>query len=197
MSLAGLILSAGASSRMGTPKALLEYRGETFLDRLIGVLSQRCSPVIVVLGYDAARIRAGLRRSAEAVFALNENHQSGQLSSLQCGLRAAPEDAAGALFTLADHPAVSPATVAALAERFERGGAPLVLPRFEGRRGHPICCSRELIGEFLALPPGSQARVVVHRHADRAAYVDVDDPGVLLDIDDPAAYERLLQARLP
>ncbi len=197
MSLAGLILSAGDSSRMGTPKALLEFQGETFLDRLIRILSTRCSPVIVVLGRDASKIRAGLRRPAEAVFTVNENHQLGQLSSLQCGLRIVPPETSGVLFTLVDHPAVNPATVAVLADHFELSGAPLIQPRFEGRRGHPICCSREVVAEFLALPPDSQARVVVHRYADRADYLDVDDPGVLLDIDDPAAYERLLQARLP
>jgi len=194
--LAGLILAAGASTRMGTPKALLEYQGETFLDRLIGILSTRCSPVIAVLGHDAQTVRAALRRSAQAVFVLNDDYARGQLSSLQCGLRAAPPGAP-ALFTLVDHPALEASTVARLADRFEQGGAPLVLPSYQGRHGHPVCCGPELVAELLALPPDSEARAVMRRYLDRAACVDVDDPGVLLDIGDPAAYARLLEARLP
>jgi CTP:molybdopterin cytidylyltransferase MocA len=95
VSVAGLILAAGASTRMGRPKPLLVYQGETFLDRLIRVFGTCCSPVVVVLGHGAETIRAGLRRAAEAVIVLNENWANGQLSSMQCGLRAVPADAAG------------------------------------------------------------------------------------------------------
>ncbi|MGE5570439.1 MAG: nucleotidyltransferase family protein [Rhodospirillales bacterium] len=191
MSLAGLILAAGASSRMGRPKPLLAYRGETFLDCLIGLLGSRCSPVVVVLGHDAETIRAGCRRADEAAFVVNANWREGQLSSMQCGLRAVPAGAGGVLFTPVDYPAISGETVDALAARFEQGGAPLVIPRYNGRRGHPVCCSSELIEEFLSLPSGSQARDVVRRHAGQAIYVDVNDPGVLLDVDDPEAYDNL------
>lgn len=177
---------------MGTPKALLAYRGETFLDRLIGAFSEHCDPVIAVLGYNAAAIRAGLRR--EALFVVNEDYTRGQLSSLQCGLRAIPPGAP-ALFTLVDHPAVDPATLALLVERFERGGAPLVIPRYDGRRGHPVCCSPEIAAELLALPPDSDARAVLRRYHDRAAFLDVADAGVTLDIDDPEAYQRLIEAQ--
>lgn len=179
---------------MGCPKPLLAYRGETFLDRLIGVLGSRCSPVVVVLGHDAEAIRAGCRRADEAMFAINENWREGQLSSMQCGLRAVPAGAGGVMFTPADFPAITDETVAALAARFERGGAPLVIPRYRQRRGHPVCCSRALIAEFLSLPPDSQAREVIHRHAAEAVYIDVDDPGVLLDVDDPEAYHNLIRA---
>ena len=182
---------------MGSPKPLLAYRGETFLDRLIGVMGSRCSPVVVVLGHDAEAIRAGCRRSGQAVFTVNENWREGQLSSMQCGLRAVPAGAAGVLFTPVDFPAVTEETVAALAARFEQGGAPLVIPRYEQRRGHPVCCSRELIAEFLSLSPDSQAREVIHRHAAEAAYIDVDDPGVLLDVDDPEAYHNLIRVAEP
>lgn len=195
MSVAGLILAAGASTRMGQPKALLPYRGETFLDRLIGVLGDCCSPVVVVLGHDAGAIRAGLMRAARAEIVLNENWQEGQLSSMQCGFRAVPAAAAGVLFTPVDFPAVAAATVTAIVSRFEQGGAPLVIPRHRQRRGHPVCCSRELIPEFLSLPAGAQARDVVRRHA--AAYIEVEDPGVLLDVDDPEAYDRLIRVAEP
>jgi molybdenum cofactor cytidylyltransferase len=69
----------------------------------------------------------------------------------------------------------------------------LAIPRFQGRRGHPIYFSRELAAEFAALPPDSSAKLVVNRHAGAVRYVDVDDPGILDDVDDPAAYRRLLE----
>ena len=72
--------------------------------------------------------------------------------------------------------------------------AQLALPRFQGRRGHPIFFRKELIAEFLALPADSQAKSVVDRHAGRAKFVDVDDAGILTDVDDPAAYRRLIES---
>ncbi|MBM3744228.1 MAG: nucleotidyltransferase family protein [Acidobacteria bacterium] len=194
MKLAGLILAAGASSRMGRPKALLELEGETFLDRLIGLLGAHCLSVLVVLGHQAEMVQAGLKRAAKAAFVLNPDHRRGQLSSLQCGLRALPPDADGVLFTLVDLPAVRPSTIERLARQARLLAAPwLVIPRHQGRRGHPVGCSPELIEELIELPVNAQARAVVHRHLERACYVEVDDPGILRDVDDPAAYQDLLQ----
>ena len=190
MSVAGLILAAGESKRMGSPKALLKFRGETFLDRLIGVYSQFCEPVVVVVGFEADRIRSGVKRPERTVFAVNADYQLGQLSSMQCGLRMTPETIEGVLFTLVDHPNVRPSTISSLL-------APprpmLAIPRCDGRRGHPIYFSAELAAEFLSLPPDSQAKVVVARHLEHTRWVDVDDPGILDDVDDPAAYRRLIE----
>jgi molybdenum cofactor cytidylyltransferase len=185
-----LILAAGESRRMGSPKALLEFQGETFLDRLIGLFSPRCSPVIAVLGAHRETVRAGLRRAGEALIVENPDFRLGQLTSMQCGLRAVPADAEGVLFTLVDHPAVASATIDALLDC--SAPAPLRIPRFEGRRGHPIWIAKSLIPEFVALPAGSSAKDVVTQHADGIAYLDVDDPGILADVDDPAAYASLL-----
>jgi len=191
----GLILAAGESRRMGSPKALLEFQGETFLDRLIGLFARRCAPVIAVLGAQREIVRAGLRRSGVALVVENPDFHLGQLTSMQCGLRAVPAGADGVLFTLVDHPAVTPATIAALLD--SSAPALLRIPRFEGRRGHPIWISKFLIPEFLALPAGSSAREVVTRHAGGIAYIDVDDPGILADVDDPAAYQRLITETRP
>ncbi|MCL6505668.1 MAG: nucleotidyltransferase family protein [Bryobacteraceae bacterium] len=193
MSVAALILAAGESRRMGAPKALLELAGETFVDRLIGVFHAYCSPVVVVTGHDANDVEAGVRRSAQARFVRNALYPLGQLSSLQCGLKALPEGCEGALFTPVDYPAIQPGTVARLVERFERR-APhelVVVPRCGGRRGHPVACARALFDEILSLPAEAQARDVIRRHREATAYVDVEDPGILEDADDPAAYERL------
>ena len=189
MNAAGLILAAGESRRMGFPKALLQYRGETFLDTLIALFGVQCSPVIVVLGAGAGDIRE--RAARPATFAVNPRWPLGQTTSMQCGLRAVAPDAEGVLFTLVDHPAVSPATIDALLN----GQRPLVrVPRFGNRRGHPIWFSRELIPEFLALPETGAARDVVRSHVAETEFLDVDDPGILADIDDAEAYRRLTGA---
>jgi molybdenum cofactor cytidylyltransferase len=190
VSYAGLILAAGESSRMGSAKALLEFRGETFLDRLIRCFSAYCSSVIVVLGHEPEIIRAGVRSAGSAVFVLNPDYSRGQFSSMQCGLRAVPADADGILFTPVDHPNIEPATVAQLIA----AGAPITIPQYVGRHGHPVLFTRALIPEFLALGPDAQARQVFHGHASEIRYLDVADPGILDDIDDPDAYHRLLAA---
>ena len=187
---AGLILAAGESRRMGFPKALLEFRGETFLDRLIHRLSAACAPVIVVLGAEADRIRAGLRAADRAVIVRNPDYLQGQITSMQCGLRSVPADARAILFTLVDHPNPAPETIAALTAHT----GPITIPRHTGRRGHPILLSSRLIPEFLALDASESARTVLTRHAAGIEYLEVDDPGILDDVDDPEAYRRLQSA---
>jgi molybdenum cofactor cytidylyltransferase len=182
---------------MGTPKALLQYGEDTFLDTLTALFGQCCPTVIVVLGAHAAQIRAASTRPA--TFALNPDYALGMTTSLQCGLRAVPPDADGVLFTLVDHPAASPATIGALLAPLLAPGdpsrRPLVrVPRYRAKRGHPIWFSRELIPEFLALPSDGPARDVVARHVDRTEYLDVDDPGIVADIDSPEDYRALIGA---
>ena len=176
---------------MGSPKALLEYRGESFLDRLIGLFSERCDPVIVVLGARAEEIRAAVRRPA--TFVVNHDYRTGQTSSMQCGLRALPSSAPGVLFTLVDHPVVDGGPL----DRLLAPPRPFLrVPRYAGKRGHPVWFSRALVSEFLALGPDGVARDVVYAHVAETEYLDVDDSGVTADIDDPAAYRDLIGTAL-
>jgi molybdenum cofactor cytidylyltransferase len=186
---AGIILAAGASRRMGSPKALLDYRGETFVGRLVRVFSRFCDPVIVVAGIHADLIRARMDRRARLV--INPDPDRGQLSSLQTGLAEVPQDAAGFLFTPVDCPTVREETIETLRDAFRKNGTLFAIPRYRGRRGHPVCVRASLIAEFLALPPTAETRAVVNAHADRITYVDVDDPGVLADVDDVEAYRKI------
>ncbi len=188
MSPAGLILAAGASRRMGSPKALLEYEGETFLDRWIRLFASVCDPVIVVLGFDADRILSQIRRPAEATFVLNPDPARGMLSSLQTGLRAVPAAAERVLFTLVDHPRVSASTIAAVAA----ATAPVVIPVYDEERGHPVSIARRIMEEILALGPEASPKDVMHRHKHETDFLNAGDPGVLADIDDPESYAALL-----
>lgn len=191
MKCAGIILAAGASSRMGRPKALLAYEGETFLDRLAGIFSRTCDEVVVVLGYHGNALREGARRPVR--FVENPDPDRGMLSSLQCGLRAMAADTGAVLFTPVDYPAIQESTAAKLIEAMAHKPETLIaIPRHEGRRGHPVACRRPIAEELMALPLGGQARDVIRAHRDRTVYVDVDDPGIHIDVDDPQTYQRLL-----
>jgi molybdenum cofactor cytidylyltransferase len=150
-----------------------------------------CDPVIVALGYHADEVRAAARGRVR--FALNPDPSRGQLSSLQTALAEVPIEAEGFLFIPVDSPAAEPSTIERIAGALlGPEESLLVIPRFEGSRGHPVCARRELIAEFLALPADGQAKDVVRRHTDRTHYLDTLDAGVLSDIDDPEAY-RVLQ----
>jgi molybdenum cofactor cytidylyltransferase len=184
---AAVILAAGESRRMGRPKAFLPFRGSTFLSQIADVLSRRCSPVIAVFGFDASNLIA--RAEAAGVHAIeNPQYERGMLTSLQAGLRSLPESTDSVLFTLVDHPAICAATIDALLE----SPAPIAIPRFGGKRGHPVLIRRPIIDEYLAEAVSSKARDVIDRHAAEIDYIEVDDPGISDDIDDPALYEQLL-----
>ncbi len=187
MSTTALILAAGASSRMGSPKALLMYHGETFLDRLIGACGNACDEVVVVLGRHADEIRAGTRLHAKYV--INPDPDRGQLSSLQCGLA---EIRGAAMFVPVDLPAAAPATILKLVTAFQSGGSLIAVPTFEGKHGHPVCIARMVVEELLAMPSSGQARDAIRRHRAQTLFVAVDDPGVLRDIDTRPEYEDLL-----
>jgi molybdenum cofactor cytidylyltransferase len=184
---AAIILAAGESRRMGRPKAFLPFRGGTFLSNIATTLGQRCSPVIAVFGFDAARsIQTARPLGLRAVE--NPDYPLGMLTSLQAGLRVVPNEADAVFFTLVDHPAISLSTVDALM----RSDATIAIPRFENTRGHPVLIRRAIFEEFLEEPPTSKVRDVIDRHAAEIAYIEVGDPGISDDVDDPALYEKLL-----
>ena len=194
--IAGIILCGGASRRMGTPKALLRFQNETFLDRMIRLFAGVAKPVIVVLGHDAEQVRAGIERASDAVICVNPDPERGMLSSLQCALEAVPEECEAVMFTPVDHPALQMSTLEELASRFQQRRAPVTVPTYAGRHGHPVSISRALATELLALPPEAQASDVIHRHVSQTCYVEVDDAAVITDVDDPAAYAELVAETL-
>ena len=194
-SIAGLILAGGASRRMGSPKALLRFRNETFLDRMIRLFALVCDPVIVVLGHNAPQIRAGLQNPGAAVFTVNSDPERGMLSSLRCGLAAVPASAEAVMFAPVDHPHLQVSTLQALASKFQTARAPVTVPVYAGEHGHPICISRALVHELLVLPETAMASDVIHRYVSATCYFEVDDPAVVSDIDDPAAYAGLMAAQ--
>src|SRR5207237_5230445 len=115
-------------------------------------------------------------------------YRKGILSSVQAGLRSVPASCDGAIFAPVDHPAVASETLSLLGA----SDAPIVIPRSEGRRGHPVLLRREVFAGFLNAPPSRQVRDVISGFEDCVTYVDVNDPGIFDDIDDPQLYRSLL-----
>lgn len=190
---AGIILAAGESSRMGRDKALLPYGDSTFLSRLISIFHPRVDPLIVVLGHHATEIAASLAPLGGLKVAINADYKRGMLTSLQAGLRAIPSDASQVMFTLVDHPAVSEATIDRLIREFSSSGRMLAIPRQGERRGHPVLLARQVAEEILSLPTESSAKDVIRGHRDETLFVDVDDAGILRDIDLPSDYDDLVR----
>ena len=184
---AAVILAAGCSSRMGTPKALLDAGGgATFLDRLAGVFLDCGCAVYAVVAGQAEQVASSARRAPEIVFVLNPDPSRGQISSLQCGLRAAAHGAAGVFFTPVDAPGVQRETVHALQQAF--GETDYVVPVFQGRRGHPVLMRVACVAEFLNPPAGATARDLLQARRAATRFLEVPDSAILDDIDDPDSY---------
>ncbi|MGA2632120.1 MAG: nucleotidyltransferase family protein [Terriglobia bacterium] len=192
--IAGLILAAGESSRMGRDKALLIYCGQTFLETIIAMLREAgIDRIAVVLGHHAEEIRQAANL-AEVEVVINPEYRRGQTSSLQAGLRALDQpNLEGLVLCLVDHPTATSTTVRKLVESFRLSRAPVVIPTHQVQRGHPVLISRTLFDELLNLGPEQGANLVVHNYRDRTSFVEVDDGGILLDVDDDVAYRRLSQ----
>jgi molybdenum cofactor cytidylyltransferase len=194
--LAAVILSAGQSSRMGTPKALVEFRGKTFLARILDATRQpEIAFLRVVLGADHAKIRRALALPGDDVV-VNRNWQRGQLSSIQAALRsiaadrAASESMDGMLLWPVDVPLVSSALVAALIAVFYASHRLIAVPTFHGRRGHPVIFASSLFPELLAAPADQGARAVVWAHSSELAEVPTEEEGVVLNLNDPETLRR-------
>ena len=193
--IAGLILAAGESTRMGTDKALLTYRGRTFIEAILATLREAgVSRLAVVLGHHADEIQRAVDFTGVEVI-VNHDYQQGQTSSLQAGLKAL-ESGAGTsveavLLCLVDHPAVPAEAIRALLAAFRATASPVVIPAFKGQRGHPVLIGRALFDELLGSNPEAGANTVIRKYRNATQFVEVGDAGILLDVDDPETYRNL------
>ena len=189
---AGIVLAGGSSRRMGRPKATLRIEGKPFVARSVELLhGEGLHPLVVVAGEHFEQTLAALPVGFDVWTLHNPQPERGQLHSLKLALRSlrSASDVSGAVVALVDHPRVRSATVRALLAAAREDG--IAVPRHGGRRGHPVVFGRALFAELLATADEDGARVVVRNRPDRVTTVDVDDPGILLDVDTPAEYERL------
>ena len=190
--IAAVVLSAGESSRMGRPKALLPIEGETFIGRIVGSLKRtQVGKILVVLGHNADPLAAAIRALPVEIL-INPNYQLGQLSSLQVAVRTLlPDpDCDGMLVHLVDHPYIDASLVDRMIRQFYESKKDIVVPRCRGKRGHPVLFSRRLFSELLDAPMDQGAKAVVNAHGDATLEIETDDEGIAVDIDTPELYRQ-------
>ena len=188
--LEGIILAAGESRRMGYPKPLLDIGGRTFIEHIAETMLAVVPRLVIVIGAHRERVRAAIPRDARIAIVENPDYSRGQLSSLKVGIGVIQPDSAGAIVHLGDHPMVRVETFRAIVDSYHRTGKPIVIARHDGRRGHPVIFDRAMFAELLSAPEEEGARRVVNADPSRVAYVDLNDPGINLDLDTPSDLAR-------
>ena len=186
----GIVLAAGESRRMGYPKPLLEIGGRTFIEHIAETMLAVIPRLVIVVGAHRERVQAAIPRDNRITLVENPNYSRGQLSSLKVGLGAIRPDAAAALVHLGDHPMVRAETFRAIVDSYDRVRKEILIARHDGRRGHPVIFDRAIFGELLSASEEHGARYVVNADPSRVAYIDLDDPGINLDLDSPSDLER-------
>jgi molybdenum cofactor cytidylyltransferase len=189
----GIVLAAGASRRMGEPKPLLEIDGVSFLEHAIKQLRQAgCRFVLAVVnGGDHWITR--LADASGAGIVSNDAPQSEQIDSLRLAIANLPDGYDAVVVLPVDFPRVQQQTIDALLRAYADQPSAVLNPAHEGKPGHPVIFSRDVVTELLHpdLPDG--ARTVIERHRDDARTIDVADAGVLIDIDTPADFQQHVQ----
>lgn len=182
---------AGASRRMGRPKLLLPYRGGTLVGAVVEALrGGGVSTIVLVTSPEDEDLRAWARE-AGVMTAVNPDPQRGMLSSIREGIAALGRTSEILLVSPADLPALRPETVAALVQQMEDTGAPLAVPVYQGKRGHPLAIAPALIPEINTLDPDVGLKQLRDRHEALLLEMEVEDPGVVQDVDTPEDYESL------
>ena len=189
--ISAIILAAGASTRFGQPKQLLDWGGVPLLAHVAGVaLDAGLAPVIVVLGCQAEAARAAMgTRPVQTV--MNWRWEEGLSTSVRAGLTALPPETQAVILMQCDQPLVTTDLLRRIVARFEETGAAIVHPTHAGQRGTPTLFARCLFPELAAVSGDKGGRTVIARHADEIATFEVANPDALADIDTPADYERL------
>ena len=187
---AGVILAAGSSSRMGANKMLLPLGGEPLVRRAVRqALEAGLQPVLAVLGHEADRARASLE-GLPCTIVLNADHLQGVRTSLRAGVSALPAEAGAAVVILGDMPFVTADMIRALVTCYRDGRSPLVVSRYGEVTAPPILYDRSLFEELRSGDGEGCGKHVVKRHRDEAVMLDWPETA-LADVDVPADYEKL------
>ena len=174
---------------MGRTKALLEIADTSFIGHILqNIDSAGIKDVYVVLGREEKKIRSSVSFNKQVIIIINPDPDQGQLSSLQICLPHLSEETNGFLMALVDHPLVSPRTYLTIHDHAQKQPDKIIIPVYKGTKGHPVYFGSRYIPELLAAPPDRGARTVVRANQDNVILIDVDDKGILRDIDLPEDY---------
>lgn len=190
---AGIILAAGRSSRFGSgTKMLLDWYGQPFIRKVAQTaLTAGLDPVIVIVGAGGEEVRQAV---ADLPVRVRENvdWESGQSSSIRCGIEALPENCGGAIFLLGDQPQVNPTILDGLVEEHRRFLHPIIAPSIDGKRANPVLFDRQTFPELCQLTGDVGGRAIFSRHP--VEWLPWNDSLLLLDVDTPEDYRRLLDS---
>lgn len=189
-----IVLAAGESTRMGTQKLLLPYAGSTVIEEIVDqVLRSGVDACVVVTGHEPERIREGLG-ARDILFAQNDRYREGMLSSVRAGLAVPDTSWSAAIILLGDQPSVRSATIDVLIESHSTRPEDIVVPSFEGRRGHPLLVPMRFREEILERFDETGLRGLLRAHPESVTEVSVDTKSILEDLDYPEDYQRAIKA---
>ncbi|MCU0458461.1 MAG: nucleotidyltransferase family protein [Bacteroidales bacterium] len=183
-----IVLAAGESRRMGSPKMLLPYNDVTIIEQVIrNLTAANVDRVVVVVGANREEIMKVTRRY-DVFHCYNEDYKSGMLSSVRCGFNSLPDGCLAALIMPGDQPMTGPGEINRVISSFLESDRGLVMAACNGKRGHPLIVDMKYLEEVLSLPEEEGLRALAERHPDDVLESDTDDPSVLRDIDTQEDY---------
>ena len=194
--IAAIILAAGKSERFGAPKVLQVFKGRPFVTRIISALDKAgVETILLVLGYRAKLYQTKLPPLANSINIItNDNFHKGQFSSVQAGIHSLNRTVCGSLLCLIDQPHLSPQTYQVVVNQVIHYPDKIIIPTFKSKGGHPVYIPKWLFSEILMTPVTNNLRDVFKNHSNEIHRFDVNDPGIIMDID--TKYDLLKMEKL-
>ena len=188
-SVCAIVLAAGASTRMKTQKMLLPFKGKTIVETVVDNALNATGNVVVVLGSHKNEISEKLN-GRNISLTINENYLQGMLSSVVCGFRNLPEMVEAIMLFLGDQPQVPSEAAEMVISNWEKSGIGIVIPIYQGKRGHPVLIETRYKNEIENLDPEKGLRQLMEIRKNDILEVDCPFPEILRDIDTPEEYEK-------
>jgi molybdenum cofactor cytidylyltransferase len=185
-----IILAAGESKRMGSPKMLLPFKGRSMIENVISNISKsKADEIIVVLGayFDELSL---LMKRLDVSYCFNDNYMKGMLSSVQCGFKNLPQNYKAALVFQGDQPLIPPAVVDRVIDEYIRSGKGIIVPVFNSRRGHPLLVDKKYRDEIEKLLPDEGLHSLLDKFGEDLLEVETGEPGILRDFDTYDEYRK-------
>ncbi|MBU4582245.1 MAG: molybdenum cofactor cytidylyltransferase [Proteobacteria bacterium] len=193
--ISAILLAAGESKRMGRPKQMLAWQGKTLLRQVLeNLIRSDAGEIILVLGHEAEAISKSLTES-QIKIVINPDYKQGMASSLRHGLLAMDPESEAFLVLLADQPDIGPEIMNRMIREFKQANPRrgIVRPVYRGLRGHPVLIGVQYLQEALQLQGDVGARQILANHPEDILEIEVNQDGILKDIDTPEAYRKYLK----